>query len=121
MLQCPSLPRDLHSISAESPEMHNTFETVPHCSRTSSPLNSERNRPSWCQAAPHTSPLIFKKAVDHTRSCSVLGCGNHNEWNVGFFSKTVWVAKREWTGDGEPGKEGRLTGLKQASDLVQSW
>lgn len=27
------------------------------------------------------SPLIFKKAVDHTCSCFVLRCGNHNEGN----------------------------------------
>lgn len=30
---------------------------------------------------PHPSPLIFKKAVDHTCSRSILGCGNHDGGN----------------------------------------
>lgn len=52
-----------------------------HFKRTSFTLNLERNHPSWCQTLPHPSPLIFKKAVDHTCSHSILGCGNHDEGN----------------------------------------
>lgn len=51
---------------------------------TSFALNSERKKtPSLLvRNIPLTpSPLIFKKAVDHTCSCFVLRCGNHNEGN----------------------------------------
>lgn len=43
--------------------------------------NSQSSRPSWCQMRPHPSPLMFKKAVDHTCSRSILGCGNHDGGN----------------------------------------
>lgn len=52
-----------------------------HYTRKSSALNSGTNHPSWCQTLPCASPLIFKKAVDHTCSRSIHGCGNHNEGN----------------------------------------
>lgn len=52
-----------------------------HYNRTSFTLNSERKHPSWCQTLAHPSPLIFKKAVDHTCSRSIHGCGNHDEGN----------------------------------------
>lgn len=43
--------------------------------------NSGTNHPSWYQTLPCPSPLIFKKAVDHTCSRSILGCGIHSEGN----------------------------------------
>lgn len=118
-----------------------------HYNRTSGALNSERSRPSRCQTLPHPSLLIFKKAVDHTCSRSILGCGNYDEgeWHrmcyllrscdaaflwqhstrcyshFAVFSLTASYSPRqsgscekgqqEWTGEREPGKEGKISHL----------
>lgn len=42
---------------------------------------SGTNHPSWYKTLPCPSPLIFKKAVDHTCSRSIHGCGIHSEGN----------------------------------------
>ncbi len=69
----------MHARMASDPS--HTLSPRSSLQLTSSALNSERHHPSWCQTLPQPSPLIFKKAVDHTCSCSILECGNHDEGN----------------------------------------
>lgn len=84
LCNCPFFHTTLLCISMHTHETSELSHVLsPRSSLQQNKLHSKcRDKPSLlCQKLPHPTSLIFKKAVDHTCSCSILGCGNHIEGN----------------------------------------